>query len=230
MRVLAVITARGGSKGVPRKNLRPVAGKPLIAWTIERALEVQDRLHRIVVSTDDEEIAAASRQAGADVPFIRPEELAGDETDSLAVAQHATDFVEAEEKLRMDWILLLQPTSPLRRADDIHAALDLAGKGGSDSVIAVEQVIHEHPMLLKTIENNQLKHYGETLRERVRRQDCYPDVYVNNGAIYLTRRDTVMEQDLLLGAIARPYIMPAERSLDIDTEFDLRIADAILST
>ena len=215
---------------MPKKNLRPVAGKPLIVWTIERALEVQDRLHRIVVSTDDEEIAAASRQAGADVPFIRPAELAGDETDSLAVVQHATDFVEAEEKLRMDWILLLQPTSPLRRADDIRAALDLAAKGGSDSVIAVEQVVHTHPMLLKTIESDRLEPYGETPRERMRRQDCRPDVYVNNGAIYLTRRDTVMEQDLLLGAIARPYIMPSERSLDIDTEFDLRIADAILST
>jgi CMP-N-acetylneuraminic acid synthetase len=230
MRVLAVITARGGSKGVPRKNLRPVAGKPLIVWTIERALEVEDRLHRIVVSTDDEEIAAVARQSGADVPFIRPAELAEDETDSLPVVQHAVGFVEEEEGTRLDWVLLLQPTSPLRAVEDIRATLDLAAKGKCDSVIAVEHVVHTHPMLLKTIEGERLEPYGETPRERVRRQDCYPDVYVNNGAIYLTRRDTVMEQNLLLGAIARPYIMPSERSLDIDTEFDLRIADAILST
>jgi CMP-N-acetylneuraminic acid synthetase len=229
MRVLAVITARGGSKGVPRKNLRPVAGKPLIAWTIESVLQVRDPFHRIVVSTDSEEIAAVARQAGADVPFIRPAELAGDETDSLPVVQHATSFVEAEDELRMDWILLLQPTSPLRLAEDINAALELAAMGGCDSVIAVEQVIHTHPMLLKTIEADRLMPYGKTPRERVRRQDCRPDVYVNNGAIYLTRRDVVMEQNLLLGAVARPYIMPAERSLDIDSELDMRVADALLS-
>ena len=224
-----VITARGGSKGVPRKNVCPVAGKPLIAWTIESALEVRDRLYRIVVSTDDEEIASVAHQVGADVPFVRPAALARDETQSLPVVQHATSFIEAEDNLRMDWILLLQPTSPLRRAGDIRAALDLAAKGGCDSVIAVEQAIDTHPMLLKTIENDRLTPYCEAPQEGVRRQDCRPEVYVNNGSIYLTRRDIVMDQDQLLGAVARPYIMPAERSLDIDTEFDLRVADALLS-
>ena len=229
MRVLAIITARGGTKGLPRKNLRPIAGKPLIAWTIEHALEVADQLHRIVVSTDDSEIAAIACQAGAEVPFIRPADLAKDETKSLLVVQHATEFVEAEDQMRMDWILLLQPTSPLRQADDIRNVLALAAEDRCDSVIAVEQVVNSHPMLLKTIQGDWVRPYGEVPQEGVRRQDCYPDVYVNNGAIYLTRRDVVMKQGLLMGVFALPYIMPAERSLDIDTELEFRVAEAMMS-
>ena len=230
MKVLAVITARGGSKGIPRKNLRPLAGKPLIAWTIECALAVEDRLHRTLVSTDDRSIADVARRFGADVPFLRPPELAMDESSSLDVVKHAVSFAEDEEGAPVDWILLLQPTSPLRAPEDIHAALDIASEQRCDSVIAVEQVVETHPMLLKTIVDGKLMPYGDAPLDGVRRQDCRPDVFINNGAIYLTRRDVVMEEASFLGSNARPYRMPPERAVDIDTEVDFRIAEALIAS
>ncbi len=148
-KILVVITARGGSKGVPRKNIRMVAGKPLIAYTIETALQVRKQVHRIIVSTEDDEIAGISRKFGAEVPFMRPAELAEDKTPSLPVLQHALRFVEEQDSTRMDWVLLLQPASPLRTREDILAALELARKGGCDSIISVVQT-PIHPLIYET--------------------------------------------------------------------------------
>lgn len=228
MNVLALITARGGSKGIPRKNLSPLAGKPLIAWTIECAMAVHDRLGRIIVSTDDEEIAGVSRKYGAEVPFLRPASLSRDDATSLDVVRHAVETMEKDAEVPFDWVLLLQPTSPLRRPEDLHQALDIAAEGDCDAVIAVTEVVESHPMLLKTIENGRLAPYGDAPLDGVRRQDCRPPVYINNGAIYLSRRELVMERNTLLGDNARPYIMPLERSLDIDTAFDLKLAEAFI--
>ena len=228
-KILAVITARGGSKGVPRKNIRPVCGKPLIAYSIETALTVRDRLYRIVVSTDDPEIAEVSRQYGAEVPFMRPLELAADKTPTLPVLQHAVRFVEAQDRVLLDWILLLQPTSPLRVAEDILAALELARAGGCDSVISVVQVA-THPLFIKRIENDQLLPFSESFAEKegTRRQDARPPAYVRNGAIYLTRRDVLMERNSIWGGSIRPYVMPPERSVNVDSELDLIVAELML--
>ena len=122
-RVLAVIPARGGSKGVPRKNIRLVCGKPLIAYTIETALAARHLFHRVIVSTEDEEIAAISRQYGAEVPFLRPAELAGDQVPTVPVLQHTVRFVESEENIVMDWVCLLQPTEPFRTVEDLEQGL-----------------------------------------------------------------------------------------------------------
>lgn len=230
MKVLVVITARGGSKGVPRKNLRLLCGKPLIAWSIDCALAIKDRLFRIVVSTDDPEIAKIAEQYGAEAPFLRPAELATDESSSIDAVRHAVAFVEGEAGTPVDWVLLLQPTSPLRRPEDIVAALDIATAVHCDSVIAVEQVVETHPMLLKTIEDGRLKPYGNAPLDGVRRQDCTPDVFISNGAIYLTRRDVVMKAGSFIGVDARPYQMPRERVLDIDSERDFQIAEAMLAS
>jgi CMP-N-acetylneuraminic acid synthetase len=227
--VLAVIPARGGSKGVPRKNIRPVAGKPLIAYTIECARAVQHRFHRIVVSTDDPEIADVARQWGLEVPFLRPAELAGDRVPTLPVLQHATRWVEEHDGIRLGWICLLQPTEPVRAPEDVTAALGLAEAGGCDSVISVVQVFAVHPILMKRIENGRLLPYCIEEKEGTRRQDYQPAAYMRNGAIYLTNRDVLMERGSIWGDVIRPYVMPPERSVGIDSELDLKLLEAMLA-
>lgn len=228
-KVLAVIPARGGSKGVPHKNIRPVGGKPLIAYTLETALAARGLLHRVVVSTDDPAIADVARAYGAEVPFLRPPELAADRAPMIPVLQHAVQFVEDGEQQRMDWVLLLQPTAPLRTVADIEAALRLAQAGGCDSVISVVQVFAVHPMLMKRIENDRLLPYCLEEKEGTRRQDYQPPAYMRNGMIYLTRRDVLMEQASIWGAVIRPYVMPEERSINVDSELDLKLLEFVLA-
>lgn len=226
-KILALIPARGGSKGVPRKNIRPVAGKPLLAYSIETALAVVEILHRVIVSTDDEEIATVARQFGAEVPFIRPSDLAGDRIAMIPVIQHAIHFVEQQDGIHLDWVLLLQPTAPLRTSDDLRAAVGLAQAGGCDSVISVVPVFAHHPILMKRIENERLMPYCIEEREGTRRQDYQPPAYMRNGAIYLSRRDTLMSGSIW-GEVIRPYIMPEERSVNVDSEMDLRLLELML--
>ena len=227
-RVLAVIPARGGSKGVPRKNIRNLCGKPVIAWTIETALAAGDDLHRVIVSTDDAEIAEAARAAGAETPFTRPAELAVDTAPGLPVIQHTVGFVEEEERKPVDWVMVLQPTAPFRNADDIAESLKLAREGDCDSVISVTRVLAEHPILMKKIENDRLLPYCMKEEEGTRRQDYDPPAYMRNGAIYLTRRHTLMEGNSIWGEVIRPYVMPEERSYDIDSERDFKLAELVM--
>ncbi len=227
-RVLAVIPARGGSKGVPRKNIRDLCGKPVIAWTIETALAAGDDLYRVIVSTDDPEIAVAAHAFGAEVPFMRPAELATDEAPGLPAIQHAVKFVEAEEDAPVDLVLILQPTAPFRNADDISEALRLVRQGGCDSVISVTRVLAEHPILMKKIENNRLLPYCIEEKEGTRRQDYDPPAYMRNGAIYLSRRDVLMEDNSIWGEVIRPYVMPEKRSYDIDSERDFRLVELVM--
>jgi len=227
-KVLAVIPARGGSKGVPRKNIRTVCGKPLIAYTIETALAARHLLSRVIVSTDDEEIADISRSYGAEVPFLRPSELADDKAPTVAVLKHVIRFAEEEQKARYDWICVLQPTEPFRTVDDIRDALRLAQEGGCDSVISVVQVFSVHPILMKRIANGCLLPYCIEEREGTRRQDYDPPAYMRNGAIYLSRRDVVVEKHSIWGDVVRPYIMPSERSIGVDSELDLKLIEVVM--
>jgi CMP-N,N'-diacetyllegionaminic acid synthase len=228
-KILAVIPARGGSKGVPRKNVRPLAGRPLLAFTIDAALAARDLLARVIVSTDDEQIAEIAKTCGAEVPFMRPDDLAADHSPTLPVLQHALRFVEAQDGTRMDWVLLLQPTAPFRAAEDIRAAVALAVQGGCDSVISVVQVFATHPILMKRIEDDRLVSYCIEEKEGTRRQDYQPPAYMRNGAIYLTRRECLMEQNSIWGAYIRPYIMPEDRSVNIDSELDFKLAEFLLA-
>lgn len=229
-RILALIPARGGSKGVPRKNIRLVNNKPLIAYTIEAALAARDIFYRVIVSTDDKEIAEISQEYGAEVPFMRPAELASDRSRSLPVIQHAIKWVEHEDNTRLDWVMLLQPTAPLRTADDIRAAVAMINTSEDlcDSVISVVRVYAHHPILMKRIENNRLLPFYMEEIEGTRRQDYQPPAYMRNGAIYLTRRDILMNRGSIWGEIIRPYEMPAERSVNVDDELDLALVDLIL--
>ena len=223
---IGIVTARGGSKGIPRKNVLPVAGKPLIAWTIEAAL-ASGRLDRVILSTDDEEIAEAGRRFGAEVPFMRPAALAGDNTSSIAVMEHALDWLEQDSGLP-DYILLLQPTSPLRTAADINNAITLASERNSDAVVSVSEC-SPHPLLARTIRKD------GTLEELLRAEDGYqrrqdlPPAYAINGAIYLNRPGSLRTTRSFIPRGTHAYVMPPERSIDVDTPWELSLADLLLS-
>ncbi len=224
--VLALITARGGSKGLPRKNVLPLAGRPLIAWSIKAAQEAVCT-PRVVVSTDDEEIAQAARQWGAEVPFMRPAALAQDDSPHLEVILHALAWLEQNQDYRPEWVLLLQPTSPLRSGRDIDEAFALARAQGAASVVSVQQA-PSPPHLLQTIDGQgRLKPFLPPGPGYQRRQDL-PAVYALNGAIYLTRRGMIMEKRVLLDQETLALVMPAERSLDVDTPWDFHLARLVL--
>lgn len=227
-KVLAVIPARGGSKGVPRKNIRMVGGKPLIAYTIDAALAVKNRLHRLIVSTDDAEIAAMAQDYGAEVPFMRPVELGGDKVPMVPVLKHAIQTIEELDGIKLEWVLLLQPTCPFRAPEDILAALELAAAGGCDSVISVVRVLAHHPILMKKIENDRLLPFMIEEIEGTRRQDYNPPAYMRNGSIYLTRRDNLLNNNSIWGKVIRPYIMPEERSVNVDSEMDMKLVEFML--
>lgn len=228
LKALALIPARGGSKGVPRKNIRPVCGKPLIAYSIETALAAKALFHRVLVSTDDAEIAEVAKKYGANVPFLRPMELANDEAPMIPVLQHAIRFAEAEWGVRYDWVCLLQPTEPFRTVEDIQQSLRIAQAGGCDSVISVVQVFSVHPILMKRIEGGRLLPFCIEEKEGTRRQDYAPGAYMRNGAIYLSRRDIVMERNSIWGEVTHPYIMPPERSVGVDSELDFKLVELLM--
>jgi CMP-N,N'-diacetyllegionaminic acid synthase len=228
MHVLAVITARGGSTNLPRKNVLPFCGKPLIAYSIEAARVARRAgapIERIIATTDDAEIARISRDFGADVPFMRPAELAKSDTPSLPVVQHAVTFAEREGGRAYEWILLLQPTSPLRTAEDIVDAFEIAAEPGTTAVVSVTSANASHPRKLRLIEGGILRPFQDGGFEPTRRQDFGYDVYKTNGAIYLARRDVIMDEGSFYGDCPRPLVMPAERSVDIDRQLDFDIAE-----
>jgi CMP-N-acetylneuraminic acid synthetase len=225
---LGVIPARGGSKTLPRKNLLPVAGAPLIHYTFCAARKSQ-RLTRIVLSTDDAEIAALARQAGLEVPFMRPAELAEDDTAMLPVIQHAVRALEGEG-YRPDVVVILQPTSPLRREEHIDAAIDLLLSTGADSVISVVEVPHQfNPISVMRIEGDRLVPFVPGEGTRVLRRHEKPRVYARNGAaVYAVRYSVLMSEGSLFGDNCRPLVMEREESIDVDDEFDLFVAGALL--
>lgn len=185
-------------------------------------------VQRAIVSTEDQEIADVVRREGADVPFLRPAELADDRAKMAPVLRHAVLELESAEGARYDWVLLLQPTSPFRSLDDLREALGLARAGGCDSVISVVRVFDVHPVLMKKIEGGRLLPFCVPEPEGTRRQDYEPPAYMRNGAIYLTRREVLVERGSIWGEVIRPYEMPEERSVSIDTEVHLRIVDQML--
>jgi CMP-N,N'-diacetyllegionaminic acid synthase len=221
MRILALIPARGGSKGIPRKNVRLLAGKPLIAWTIEAARACAE-LERVVVSTDDAEIASVAREHGAEIPFMRPEALATDSASSLPVVLHALDHLPG-----IDAVLLLQPTSPLRTAADIAAVLSLAASTGAPSVMSVAPAPCHPDWMYRMSGGRQLERLMPG-RRALRRQDLEP-VYVPNGAIYFNRVDWLRETGDFVGPGTIGFEMPAERSIDLDGPLDWALTELLLA-
>lgn len=224
--VVGLIPARGGSKGIPGKNLREVAGRPLIAWTIAAA-KASRLLDRVVVSTDDPDIAEASQRYGAEVPFLRPPEMAADRSPVIEATLHAFQWLELNERYSPMFGMLLQPTSPLRTAEDIDAVIRLADARNADAVVSVSRV-GQHPFQLKTINGDgHLTPFMKTDLSESRRQDLPPVVGLN-GAIYLVRRTVLMESKTWCPPGALAYVMPVERSLDVNEPWDLHLADLVL--
>jgi len=225
--VLGLIPARGGSKGIPRKNIRQLAGKPTIAWTIATALACPV-LGRVVVSTEDEEIAEIARHYGAEVPFLRGVELAQDDTPDLPVYQHALSWLAEHEGYNPDIIVWLRPTVPLRAVEDIAVAVDLLVQTKADLVRSVCLAEH-HPYWMKRLEHDRLVPFVDGIDEsKYYRRQLLPPVYRLNGAVDVTWRQTVMEKGLLYTGDVRGYVMPAERSVDLDSELDFALAELLL--
>ena len=222
-RTLGVIPARGGSKGIPRKNIYPLHGKPLIAYTIEAAL-ASELLTDVVVTTDDEEIAAVSREHGAEVPFMRPPHLATDAAQAIPTIQHAAAEMEALRGEEYGVVVMLQPTTPMRTAQDIDESLQKLFDTGADSVISVVDVGGHHPMRMKKIVDDALVDYDEEAVENMPRQEL-PSVYLRAGSIYATRRDVLMVDGSFKGEVSRPYVIPPERAANIDIMPDMIVAE-----
>lgn len=223
--IVGVIPARGGSKGIPRKNTRNLVGKPLIAFTIEAALKSK-LLDRVIVSTNDVKIAEIAKSYGAEVPFLRPTELAKDDTPGLLVIQHAVKYLEDVEACKSDITVILQPTSPLRSERYIDKAVEKLLRTGADSVITVCKVKH-HPFWSFIAKGDRLYPFLEKGIAVSRRQDL-PKIYAVNGAVYAVRRDVLFEQNSVFGRDTRAVVMPYEESVDIDDYFDLFVAEMVL--
>jgi CMP-N-acetylneuraminic acid synthetase len=224
VKVLGVIPARGGSKAIPRKNIAPLGGRPLIDWSLKAA--ACSRLDRVIVSTDDPEIRSITQQLGGDVPFLRPVEMATDDAETIDVILHAMTVVGSG----YDAVMVLQPTSPFRLSDDIDSCIDLLAEDPlADSVISVVAVGGHHPARMKYLEHGVLVDptFGE-LRENQPRQELQP-MFIRNGAIYLTRWKTLLERSFK-GKRSLGYEMPVERSVNIDEFHDLRFAEWLLKS
>lgn len=222
-RVLGIIPARGGSKGIPGKNLADLGGKPLLAWTIE-AGRASKTIDRLILSSDSEEIMEVARQLGCDVPFVRPAELAGDHTPAADPVIHALHSLDQA----YDYVVLLQPTSPFRSADDIDACVNACV---SDSVPACVSVVETraHPYWTYLLDSRFLMHpFVE--RDLVTRRQDLPPAYALNGAVYAARVDWFLHSRAFVSEDTRAYVMPEERSVDVDTPFDLRVARALVQT
>ncbi len=224
--VLAVIPARGGSKGIPRKNLRVVAGKPLLAYTVDAA-RASRRLTRVVLSTDDAEIARAGHALGVEVPFMRPTDLGLDGSPMLPVLQHAVGEMTSRGFVP-DAVVLLQPTSPLRRPEHIDAAVEMLASTGADSVVSVVEVPHQFtPASLMRLEGDRLQPMtGGPLV--LQRQDK-PRLYARNGPAVLALRSAQLARGALYGEDTRALLMTPDDSLDIDGAWDLELFEFILS-
>jgi CMP-N-acetylneuraminic acid synthetase len=227
LKIMGLITARGGSKGVPRKNLVPLGGRPLISYTIDAALE-SGLVDRLLVTTDDAEIAEVSRKLGAETPFVRPPRLSGDWDPTYPVVVHAVEWMAEHEDYVPDYIMVLQPTSPLRSSKDIQKAVAIALENDADGVISVYEP-KQHPFwMFELTEDGRFPDFDPRTRELTRRQSLKPQ-YMLNGAIYLVKREVILRQDHFYTDRTHALVMPLRRSMDIDSLADVRIAELIQS-
>ncbi len=228
MKVLGIITARGGSKGIPRKNVKLLGGKPLIVHTIEAA-KASGIFDRIILSTDDAEIAEVGKEYGAEVPFMRPAELAEDTTPTLPVLVHAIKWLKENESYEPDGVMLLQPTAPLRKSEHIREACALFEKSNSDSVVSVSEVPgHHNPHWQFTLDADKRAtiYTGETFTDIVKRRQDLPKTFTRNGAIYLFKASLLCaEPPSFYGTDVRAYEMDDASSINIDSPEDFARAE-----
>jgi CMP-N,N'-diacetyllegionaminic acid synthase len=229
VRILGLTLARGGSKSVLRKNIKLIAGIPLIGYTIKEALK-SSFITRYIVSTDDEEIQKVAIACGADAPFLRPNEFSTDEASSVSAMQHAVDWAEKDEGVKYDYIVELMCTNPMKSVEDIDASIEKLISTQADSVIAVHQLEDHHPARIKKIVDDKIVDFCITEIPESRRQDLRPEAYIRSGSIYALKRDYLMDEGKRYGSDnSRPYILPQERAVNIDTAIDFMIAELMLN-
>lgn len=231
LKILTVIPARGGSKGVPRKNVRELCGRPLIYYVINAAMGC-DLIDKVIMSTDDEEIAQKARECGAEVPFMRPEEISSDKVSLIPVVQHALKYFD-DIGSRYDAAISLQPTSPFVTTSVLYKVIEKMEETGCDSVVSVHEIIHGHPYRAKRLINgDKLDNFFEGFNGDLflQKQDR-PPAYAYNGAVYLRKRELIENysgKDFGLGRDVRAVIMDPIESINIDTETDFRIAEILM--
>ncbi|EMN47070.1 cytidylyltransferase [Leptospira interrogans str. L1207] len=220
-KILGLIPARGGSKGIPKKNIKLIAGKPLIVWTIEAALKSK-HLTSIVVSTDDPEIAEIAEQSGASVPFLRPAELATDYSSGIDPVLHALDNLPG-----FDYVMLLQPTSPLRTSADIDDCIEFTMRKKTNSVVSVCEA-QENPFWMFRLDDDSFNMTKLLNGEDVARRQDSPKVFTLNGSIYLSEVNYFREKKKFITDDTLAYLMSKENSIDIDDMIDWKLAEILL--
>lgn len=224
MRVLFIVTARGGSKGVPQKNIKLIGGLPLVAYKIISAKKCSVE-NRIIVSTDDTEIAEVAKQYGAEVPFIRPEYLATDNASSMDVVEHAMNWIEENDDSTYDYVCLLEPSSPFATAQDFDNAFRIIQEKDADTLLGMEEADVNSRFIHELDENKGLSYFYEAIKsiQSVRRQDQKME-YTMNGCMYIAKWDYFKKNKLFHAMNSVPYIMPREKSIEIDTMIDYEFA------
>lgn len=223
-KILAIIPARGGSKGIPHKNIMKINHKPLIAYSIEAA-KGSKFIDYILVSTDDVEIKDVSLNYGAKVPFLRPEEISNDTAKSIDVVLHALEFHKSQGK-EFHYVVLLQPTSPLRSSQDIDNAIEIVMEKEAESLVSLCEA-SENPVLMRVIEDDKLKSFVEFKGNNLRRQDL-PKFYIFNGAIYINSVEMLFKEKTFVNEATIPFVMDSVKSIDIDNMLDSKLAELIL--
>ena len=227
MKVLAITLARGGSKGIPKKNMALLDGKPLLEYTFLQALKSK-LIDRYIISTDSEEITNYAKCRGIDVPFLRPSHLATDKATSADALKHAVKFCESQDNIKYDLIVELMCTNPFKTSLDIDNCIELFSKSNVDSVIGVSKLEEHHPARIKKLVNGFIKDFVVP-EESSRRQDLKPDAYIRNGSIYAISRDKLINENYRFGGEnSLAYIMKEPANINIDNKWDLLLADIII--
>ena len=224
MNILAIIPARGGSKGLPRKNIKLLNNKPLIGWTIESALQ-SNLINKTIVNSDDNEIIKVAEQFGAEIPFVRPDDLASDTANSKDVIIHTVNWY-LKQNQSFDYIVLLQPTSPFRKEGDIDKMIEIALNTNTDMVVSVKKTdSNPYYVLFEEDSNGYLTPSKEG--NFTRRQDC-PIVYEFNGSIYVIKTESLLQNNSMKFEKTIKYVMDNYNSVDIDNQFDFDFAEFLL--
>lgn len=229
MEILGLIPARAGSKGIPGKNIKRLNGRPLIEYTLEAAKQSK-RLTRIIVTTDDPQVARIARRAGAQVPFLRPKRLATDQAPASGYVLHALGELKLKEDYRPDAVMILQPTSPCRNAADIDRCADLLKTSKADSVVSVNLLSAKyHPQWQCRIQGKLLNLLdGRSWEEIVTRRQALSPTFIRNGAIYIFWKKVFLKYGTIYGRRVCPYLMPPDRSVNIDDLDDWSQAEKFL--
>jgi CMP-N-acetylneuraminic acid synthetase len=228
MKILGIVAARKGSKRVVGKNVRPLGGKPMCQWVIETATKVKG-LDRLVVSSDDERVLEIARSFGEHLVLQRPAELAQDKSPAVDYVFHALKVLEAKGEGPFDAVCIMPAASPFALPSDVEATIDLFTRTGAETAVSVVEIEHAvHPFKMKVLEGDRLLPYVEEERGRMAAHEL-PKIYVRNCAVYVSKRSVFFEYKQIVGTDMRGYVMPADRSMDINSEMDFAFAEFLLS-